>query len=165
MGLITMKKSQSPWSWIPSLYFAEGLPYVAVMVVAGIMYKRLGLDNDTIAVYTGWLNLTFSIVIYPDFLSIIEQFIISQIVSLAIKEVLDLTEQMNNKITVLLKNIVTIIMKPTAQNTVDYMNGLKLFNIKTEQQIIHPQTQCLMNPFREFVPQAGIFLPKKNFSH
>ncbi len=56
-----MKKSQSPWSWIPSLYFAEGLPYVAVMVVAGIMYKRLGLDNDTIAVYTGWLNLPWVI--------------------------------------------------------------------------------------------------------
>lgn len=55
------QKTKNPWSWIPSLYFAEGLPYVAVMVVAGIMYKRLGLDNDTIAMYTGWLNLPWVI--------------------------------------------------------------------------------------------------------
>ncbi len=55
------QKSKNPWSWIPSLYFAEGLPYVAVMVVAGIMYKRLGLDNDAIAIFTGWLNLPWVI--------------------------------------------------------------------------------------------------------
>lgn len=34
-------------------------------------------------------NLTFSVALYPDFLSIVEQFIISQMVSLAMKEVLD----------------------------------------------------------------------------
>jgi len=50
-------KNKSPWSWIPTLYFAEGLPYVAVMSVAGIMYKRMGLSNMDIALYTGWLNL------------------------------------------------------------------------------------------------------------
>ena len=31
---------RNPWSWIPTLYFAEGLPYVAVMTIAVIMYKR-----------------------------------------------------------------------------------------------------------------------------
>ena len=36
---------RNPWSWIPTLYFAEGLPYVAVMTIAVIMYKRLGLSN------------------------------------------------------------------------------------------------------------------------
>ena len=35
---------RNPWSWIPTLYFAEGLPYVAVMTIAVIMYKRLGLS-------------------------------------------------------------------------------------------------------------------------
>ena len=29
---------RNPWSWIPTLYFAEGLPYVAVMTIAVIMY-------------------------------------------------------------------------------------------------------------------------------
>jgi PAT family beta-lactamase induction signal transducer AmpG len=55
------KSQGSPWGWIPSLYFAEGLPYVAVMMVAGIMYKRLGLSNEDIALYTGWLNLPWVI--------------------------------------------------------------------------------------------------------
>ena len=42
----------SPWAWIPTLYFAEGLPYVAVMTIAVIMYKRLVLSNTDIALYT-----------------------------------------------------------------------------------------------------------------
>jgi len=36
-------EKRSPWAWIPSLYFAEGLPYVVVMTLSVIMYKRLGL--------------------------------------------------------------------------------------------------------------------------
>jgi PAT family beta-lactamase induction signal transducer AmpG len=39
----------------------EGLPYVAVMTVSVIMYKRLGLSNADIALYTGWLNLPWVI--------------------------------------------------------------------------------------------------------
>ncbi len=50
-------KSSSPWAWIPTLYFAQGLPYVAVMTLSVIMYKRLGISNTDIALYTGWLNL------------------------------------------------------------------------------------------------------------
>jgi len=54
-------KHVSPWAWVPSLYFAEGLPYVAVMVVSVLMYKRLGLSNTDIAFYTSWLNLPWVI--------------------------------------------------------------------------------------------------------
>jgi PAT family beta-lactamase induction signal transducer AmpG len=46
---------RNPWVWIPSLYFAEGLPYVVVMTVSVIMYKRLGISNADIALYTSWL--------------------------------------------------------------------------------------------------------------
>lgn len=49
------------WAWIPTLYFAEGLPYVAVMTIAVIMYKRLGLSNTEIALYTSWLYLPWVI--------------------------------------------------------------------------------------------------------
>ena len=52
---------RNPWSWIPTLYFAEGLPYVAVMTIAVIMYKRLGLSNTEIALYTSWLYLPWTI--------------------------------------------------------------------------------------------------------
>lgn len=55
------KKKVSPWAWIPSLYFAQGLPYVAVMTISVIMYKRLGISNTDIALYTGWLYLPWVI--------------------------------------------------------------------------------------------------------
>ncbi len=54
-------KTRSPWAWIPSLYFAEGLPYVVVMTVAVIMYKKLGISNTDIALYTSWLYLPWMI--------------------------------------------------------------------------------------------------------
>jgi MFS transporter, PAT family, beta-lactamase induction signal transducer AmpG len=55
------KKQSSPWSWIPTLYFAEGMPYVVAMTVAVIMYKRLGISNTDIALYTSWLYLPWVI--------------------------------------------------------------------------------------------------------
>jgi len=52
---------KSPWAWVPTLYFAEGLPYVAVMTISLIMYKRLGLSNTDITLYTSWLYLPWVI--------------------------------------------------------------------------------------------------------
>ncbi len=54
-------KKLSPWAWIPSLYFAQGLPYVAVMTISVILYKRLGISNTDIALYTSWLYLPWVI--------------------------------------------------------------------------------------------------------
>ena len=39
------KTTRNPWAWIPTLYFAEGIPYVVAMTVAVIMFKRLGISN------------------------------------------------------------------------------------------------------------------------
>ncbi|MDA3892089.1 MAG: AmpG family muropeptide MFS transporter [Salinivirgaceae bacterium] len=49
--------NEKPWQWIPSLYFAEGLPYVIVMTLSVIFYKRMGISNTDIALYTSWLYL------------------------------------------------------------------------------------------------------------
>lgn len=57
----TTPAKRSPWAWIPTLYFAEGIPYVAVMTISVIMYKRLGISNTDIALYTGWLYLPWVI--------------------------------------------------------------------------------------------------------
>lgn len=56
-----MRKTKSPWAWVPSLYFAEGIPYVVVMAVSLIMYKRMGLSNADITLYTSWLYLPWVI--------------------------------------------------------------------------------------------------------
>ncbi len=54
-------KGRHPWFWVPTLYFAEGVPYVVVMTVSVIMYKRLGISNTEIALYTSWLYLPWVI--------------------------------------------------------------------------------------------------------
>jgi PAT family beta-lactamase induction signal transducer AmpG len=55
------KESRNPWAWVSSLYLAEGLPYVVVMTVSVIMYKRLEISNTEIALYTSWLYLPWVI--------------------------------------------------------------------------------------------------------
>lgn len=70
-----MKQNQtvsSPWRWIPTLYFSQGLPYVIVMTVSVIMYKNLGISNAEIAFYTSWLYLPW--VIKPLWSPIVELF-------------------------------------------------------------------------------------------
>ena len=57
MDRLTPASSGNPWKWVPSLYFAQGMPYVIVMTVAVIMFKRLGMSNTDIALYTGGLYL------------------------------------------------------------------------------------------------------------
>ncbi len=46
-----------PAWWVPTLYFAEGLPYMAVMTISTVMYKCLGIGNTELAFYTAWLYL------------------------------------------------------------------------------------------------------------
>lgn len=47
--------------WIPSLYFAEALPYMMVMMLSSIMYANMGLSNTQLALYTSWLYLPWVI--------------------------------------------------------------------------------------------------------
>lgn len=56
-----LTSGKHPLSWIPSLYFAEGIPYVIVTVVSMVMYKRMGLSNVDIALYTSWLQIPWVI--------------------------------------------------------------------------------------------------------
>jgi PAT family beta-lactamase induction signal transducer AmpG len=54
-------KTRNAWLWVPSLYFAQGIPYVIVMTMSVVMYKRLGISNTDIALYTSWLYLPWVI--------------------------------------------------------------------------------------------------------
>jgi PAT family beta-lactamase induction signal transducer AmpG len=64
--------STNPWAWIPTLYFAQGIPYVVVMTLSVIMYKNMGVNNTDIALYTSWLYLPW--VIKPLWSPLIELF-------------------------------------------------------------------------------------------
>ena len=51
------QERRSPWLWVPSLSFADGLPLVTIMTLSVILYKQLGLSNAEITFYTSWLYL------------------------------------------------------------------------------------------------------------
>lgn len=48
---------RSPLAFVPTLYFAEGVPYILANSVSVVLYKRLEVDNATIALVTSWLYL------------------------------------------------------------------------------------------------------------
>jgi len=52
---------RNPWTWVPSLYLAEGIPYTMAMTVSVVLYKSLGISNKEIAFYTSWLYLPWVI--------------------------------------------------------------------------------------------------------
>ena len=52
---------RNAWAWIPTLYFAQGIPYVVVMTLSTVLYKNLALSNTDIALYTSWLYLPWVI--------------------------------------------------------------------------------------------------------
>jgi PAT family beta-lactamase induction signal transducer AmpG len=52
---------RNPWTWIPSLYYAEGIPYILVMSVSVLFYKQMGLTNTQIAFFTSWFYLPWVI--------------------------------------------------------------------------------------------------------
>jgi PAT family beta-lactamase induction signal transducer AmpG len=56
-----MKNPPSPWTYIPTLYFASGVPYVIINTVSVIFYKKLGVDNAQIALWTSFLYLPWVI--------------------------------------------------------------------------------------------------------
>ncbi len=55
------RTSRNPWVWIPTLYFAEGIPYILINTVSVICYKKMGIDNAQIAFWTSWLYLPWVI--------------------------------------------------------------------------------------------------------
>jgi MFS transporter, PAT family, beta-lactamase induction signal transducer AmpG len=55
------KSKRHSTAWVPTLYFAEGIPFFAVSTLAGILYKRLGLSNAAIGLYASLLLLPWSL--------------------------------------------------------------------------------------------------------
>src|SRR5574341_2233605 len=57
----TPARSRSPIAWVPTLYFVQGLQFFVVMLIAGLMFKKMGVPNDQIARWTGLLGLAWAI--------------------------------------------------------------------------------------------------------
>ena len=54
-------KSRSPWAWIPTLYFAQGIPYFIVNTVSVMMFTKMGVPNGEMAFFTSLLYLPWMI--------------------------------------------------------------------------------------------------------
>ena len=61
MNTKKINANRNPWLWVPSIYIAEGVPYMIAMTVSVVLYKNLGLSNTQIALYTSWLYLPWVI--------------------------------------------------------------------------------------------------------
>lgn len=55
------EKKVSPWRWVPTLYFCQGIPFVFISMVSVILYKDRGISNTDIAFFTSWLYLPWVI--------------------------------------------------------------------------------------------------------
>jgi PAT family beta-lactamase induction signal transducer AmpG len=54
-------KDRSPWSWVPTLYFFQGIPYSIVMITSGLIYKTMGISIASFAFWTSLLYLPWAI--------------------------------------------------------------------------------------------------------
>ena len=48
----TSNKTISPWFWVPTLYFAEGVPYFVVNNISVMMFTKMGVPNGDMAFFT-----------------------------------------------------------------------------------------------------------------
>ena len=47
---------KNAWTWIPSIYLAEGLPYILINVVMVTVYQDLGVAKDSIPFFVGFFG-------------------------------------------------------------------------------------------------------------
>jgi PAT family beta-lactamase induction signal transducer AmpG len=59
VAAVPLPAVRHPLAWVPTLYLAQGLPFYAVALVAGLMFKSMGVPNDQIARWTGLLGLAW----------------------------------------------------------------------------------------------------------
>ncbi len=48
----TIKNNISPWIWVPTLYFAEGVPYFVVNNISVMMFTKMGVPNGDMSFFT-----------------------------------------------------------------------------------------------------------------
>jgi PAT family beta-lactamase induction signal transducer AmpG len=53
--------TKSPLFWIPSTWFAMGLPFVALSTASAIMYKNFGISDTSIAFWTSLIMLPWTL--------------------------------------------------------------------------------------------------------
>ena len=60
-GTTTTNKKVSPIAWVPTLYFAMGMPFVVLNMVASLMYKGMGISDAQIAFWTSLITMPWTL--------------------------------------------------------------------------------------------------------
>lgn len=55
------RKKHNPISWVPTVYFAMGLPFVVLNMVSVLMFKGLGIGDAQIALWTSLIMLPWTL--------------------------------------------------------------------------------------------------------
>ena len=62
MKEVEVKSSKrNPWLWITTLYFIEGIPYFLVNEISVILFKKMGVPNGQMALFTSLIYLPWVI--------------------------------------------------------------------------------------------------------
>ena len=61
MNIMNSTKRISPWAWVPTLYFAQGIPYFIVNNISVLMFAKMGVPNGEMALFTSLLYLPWTI--------------------------------------------------------------------------------------------------------
>lgn len=54
-------KNHNPISWVPTVYFAMGLPFVVLNMVSVLMFKGLGIGDAQIALWTSLIMMPWTL--------------------------------------------------------------------------------------------------------
>ena len=54
-------KYRNPWTWVPTLYFAQGIPYFLVNNISVMKFAKMGVPNGDMAFFTSLLYLPWMI--------------------------------------------------------------------------------------------------------
>ena len=57
----SQRKTINPACWVPTAYFAMGLPFIAINLVSVFMFKDLGISDTQIAFWTSLIMMPWTL--------------------------------------------------------------------------------------------------------
>lgn len=152
-------KSRHPLTWVPSLYFAEGLPLWVVLIVAGVMFKSMGVSNQEIGHWTGILVLAWAF--KPLWSPLLETsnnkrffVVLFQMIGGVALGLIALTLQFSNTIAVVVALLGVIALASATHDIA--ADGLYIASLSTKQQTMFAGWQGAFYNASKFVISGGL---------
>lgn len=152
-------KLRHPLTWVPTLYFAEGLPLWVVLIVAGVMFKSMGVSNQEIGHWTGILVLAWTF--KPLWSPLLETsnnkrffVVLFQIIGGVALGLIALTLQLPNAIAVTVALLGVVALASATHDIA--ADGLYIASLSTKQQAAFAGWQGAFYNASKFVISGGL---------